>query len=140
MPLGRGSTNCWLFTVRLPVFHQAMKPSRRSTCFARDLVYYRVPFRCLHAVLLLVMLPAMGDSAMEERLEIAKRSEAAILGAYVADNAVMGLHWVYDTDEIRGALKASGTHPEWHSPPASKYYSYKTGQPTPYGEEFTPRR
>ena len=70
--------------------------------------------------------------------EIAQRATAAILGAYVADNAVMGLHWVYNTREIAALLKKSQRrfYPEWHSPPASKYYDYKSGQSTPYGEEF----
>ncbi len=32
---------------------------------------------------------------------IAARAEAALLGSFVSDAAVMPLHWIYDTNEIK---------------------------------------
>jgi hypothetical protein len=32
---------------------------------------------------------------------ISARAEASLLGGVVGDAAVMGLHWIYDTNEIK---------------------------------------
>jgi hypothetical protein len=86
--------------------------------------------------MLLFFAILLGAWAQPSAVQIAARSESAIMGAFVADNAVMGLHWVYDVSEIAGSV-GSSNHPEWHTPPASKYYAYDSGQQTPYGEEFS---
>ena len=41
-----------------------------------------------------------------------------IFGAFIADAASLGLHWIYDQQRI---LKVAGTAPEFHPPTASDY-------------------
>jgi hypothetical protein len=84
------------------------------------------------------------DTASDVRL----RGEAAVLGAVVADAATMGLHWIYNVDEIKGHLikpppegwgrfpPRGGRNPEFFTPPKSAYYNYPQGSPTPYGVEL----
>lgn len=69
-----------------------------------------------------------------ERSKDATRAANAIIGAIVADAAVMPLHWEYDASAVEAAIEAGGGV-EFHSPPLSKFYSYEVGQSTPYGDE-----
>lgn len=96
------------------------------------------------AALLTVLSSVLANPAARmahpDSSHIAQRARAAVLGAYVADNAVMGLHWVYDAKDIRKRLikrqKLLGDEsigPEWLIPPANMYYAYNSGQATPYG-------
>ncbi|GAX82764.1 hypothetical protein CEUSTIGMA_g10190.t1 [Chlamydomonas eustigma] len=68
------------------------------------------------------------------------RARAALLGAFVADAATMGLHWVYNQTELHMMLEARGIQewPEFMTPPASKYYEYESGRFSPYGDELLP--
>ena len=67
----------------------------------------------------------------------------AIRGAFVADAASMGTHWIYDPAEMAKTL-TSLTQPEFRDPPTPKYYSGKDfpghyerkGQLSPYGEQL----
>jgi ADP-ribosylglycohydrolase len=74
-----------------------------------------------------------------------ERVRAAIMGAFAADTASMGTHWIYDPVQL---LQAVGTaheaQPEYQpQPPAPKFYSsteypghYGPGQLSPYGEQL----
>ena len=48
------------------------------------------------------------------------RGRDAILGAIVADAAAVGLHWVYDVDEVR---RRGGGEPEFRPPGENKYHA-----------------
>lgn len=52
----------------------------------------------------------------------ARRIEAALIGAFVADAAALGFHWLYDPDRI-AALAADG--PEFRPPDAADFDGYK---------------
>lgn len=59
-----------------------------------------------------------------------ERARNAILGAIVGDAAAMGLHWVYDTDEVR---RRGGAAPEFQPP--GKYHARRgPGALTHYGD------
>ena len=62
----------------------------------------------------------------------------AIVAAFVADAAAMPLHWIYDTDDLDAILvEANRTErPEFLSPSRAPYYSYPTGEFTPFGEQM----
>lgn len=61
------------------------------------------------------------------------RRVGAIVGAFVADAAVMPLHWIYDTAEI--ARLVGDTEPEFHNPPSCPFYNYSLGENTQYGQQ-----
>ena len=70
------------------------------------------------------------------------RARNALLGAFVADAACMGTHWVYGADAQRAAV-GDAEAPEFTEPPVWKYYSpeknpghYASGAPSPYGEQL----
>ena len=69
------------------------------------------------------------------------RAKAAIIGAFVADSASMGLHLIYDQAAIeklikdRAAIDATGG-PEFFDPPESAFYDYHSGRQSPYGDEM----
>mmetsp|Transcript_13840 Transcript_13840/g.16680 ORF Transcript_13840/g.16680 Transcript_13840/m.16680 type:complete len:399 (+) Transcript_13840:262-1458(+) len=85
-----------------------------------------------------------GQSAPVTHLseeEIRTRAVAGIVGAYVADAASMGLHWIYDTNDIATKLEQGGrtaASPEFFEPPSSPFYTYKSGSSSPYGDEVLP--
>lgn len=71
-----------------------------------------------------------------------RRITAAIRGAFVADAASMGTHWIYDPKEMLKTV-TSATQPEFRRPPSPKYYSaeefpghYGVGMLSPYGEQL----
>jgi ADP-ribosylglycohydrolase len=64
--------------------------------------------------------------------ELATRARDALLGPFVADAASAGLHWIYDTDEVR---RRGGDTPEFQPPEGNTYHARRTtGQPTHYGD------
>jgi hypothetical protein len=48
--------------------------------------------------------------------------KAAIRGAFVADAASMGTHWIYDPDEMAKEVSSQDA-PEFKDPPTPRYYS-----------------
>ena len=63
---------------------------------------------------------------------IRARARDAILGTIVADAASLGLHWVYDVDEV---ARLGGGAPEFHSPEGREFHTARrVGQLTHYGE------
>lgn len=88
-----------------------------------------------------------STSSHDTSLTPSKRSAAALVGAFVADAASAGLHWIYEPLEIRRRLAArSPRHPEFHEPPASPAYGshspyahvYPSGASSPYADEVLP--
>jgi hypothetical protein len=74
---------------------------------------------------------AMATSAADP---VSDRKVGALVGAMLADAAVMPLHWIYDTAKI---AKLVGTgHPEFFDPPSCPYYNYTLGENTLYGQQF----
>ena len=70
------------------------------------------------------------------------RVAAAIRGAFIADAASMGTHWIYDPAEMRSTVLDTIT-PEFRQPPSPKFYSatefpghYEHGMLSPYGEQL----
>ncbi|CAB9507790.1 ADP-ribosylglycohydrolase [Seminavis robusta] len=75
-------------------------------------------------------------------LLIQNRVTAALRGAFVADAASMGTHWIYDPAEMLKTVTSVET-PEFRDPPSPKYYSatdfpghYQNGMLSPYGEQL----
>ena len=66
---------------------------------------------------------------------VRRRAAAAVVGAFVADAATMGCHWIYDMVELQTLLATHSAKPEFHEPPANKYYAYKSGVLSPYGDQ-----
>ncbi len=71
-----------------------------------------------------------------------ERAQNSLLGAYVADAAALGLHWIYDTDRLT-ALAADGRPLEFREPDPKAYEGVKSyfahpnrkaGDLSPYGE------
>ncbi|MHC4135741.1 MAG: ADP-ribosylglycohydrolase family protein [Planctomycetota bacterium] len=64
--------------------------------------------------------------------EISARARDALLGPFVADAASAGLHWIYDTDEVR---RRGGDTPEFQPPGGNTYHAQRSlGQLTHYGD------
>ena len=82
------------------------------------------------------------DQTVEQTVE--QRAKAAIVGAWVADAATMGLHWIYDPADIHRRL--AGRMPEFFEPPSSPDYGshtehaafYRSGANSPYADEVLP--
>ena len=67
---------------------------------------------------------------------------AAIRGAFIADAASLGTHWIYDPAEMLKTVQDANA-PEFREPPAPKFYSaeefpghYGSGMLSPYGEQL----
>jgi len=61
-----------------------------------------------------------------------ERARDAILGTFAADAAALGLHWVYDQDEVRAK---GGDQPEFFDPAGNQYHARrKIGEFTHYGD------
>jgi len=77
---------------------------------------------------------------MSELLEQAKneRARQMILGSFLADAATMGLHWIYDQQEIADLVSSNNQSGVFFNPPVSKYYNYEHGKLSPYGDENLP--
>jgi len=59
-------------------------------------------------------------------------------GALVADAASMGLHWIYDPEKIISLTRKAPLCPKdpaFFEPPSCPFYSYESGQLSPYGAE-----
>ena len=54
-----------------------------------------------------------------------QRALGGVIGSYVADDATMPLHWIYNTDSI--AKKVGAGNPEFYPKPSCMFYSYKLG-------------
>lgn len=72
----------------------------------------------------------------------ADRIVGALRGAFVADAASMGTHWIYNPVEMAAAVASIAT-PEFTNPPTPRFYSamefpghYGPGQLSPYGEQL----
>jgi hypothetical protein len=61
-------------------------------------------------------------------------AKASIVGAFVADAATMGLHWIYDTSKIND-LVGDSQSPEFFNPPSCPFYAYESGRNSPWGDE-----
>jgi ADP-ribosylglycohydrolase len=60
------------------------------------------------------------------------RARDAVLGALVGDAAAAGLHWIYDTDDVR---RRGGAEPEFRPPASNRYHARRrAGQGTHYGD------
>mmetsp|Transcript_22693 Transcript_22693/g.42466 ORF Transcript_22693/g.42466 Transcript_22693/m.42466 type:complete len:353 (-) Transcript_22693:75-1133(-) len=71
-----------------------------------------------------------------------QRAMDGVLGVFVADAASMGLHWIYDNEQLMKKLGTRREAPEFFSPPSCPFYSseenpghYEAGMSSPYGEE-----
>ena len=67
---------------------------------------------------------------------------STIRGAFVADAASMGTHWIYNPQDVLDKI-TSKEQPEFRDPPAPNYYSstefpnhYLSGMLSPYGEQL----
>eukprot|EP00960_Hanusia_phi_P015728 463302-Hanusia_phi.AAC.6 len=66
------------------------------------------------------------------------RCAAAMKGGIVADAASMGLHWIYDPEKIIALTRKAPMCPKdpaFFEPPSCPFYSYESGQLSPYGAE-----
>jgi len=73
---------------------------------------------------------------------IKSRVLAAIRGAFVADAAAMGTHWIYNPQDMLSMVPTKEA-PEFKDPPTPSYYSshdfpghYGPGMLSPYGEQM----
>jgi ADP-ribosylglycohydrolase len=73
---------------------------------------------------------------------VKQRVMAAIRGAFIADAASMGTHWIYSPKEMAESV-LDQAKPEFRNPPTPRYYSseefeghYKFGMLSPYGEQM----
>jgi hypothetical protein len=71
-----------------------------------------------------------------------KRILDALQGAFAADAASMGTHWIYDPEQMKASVP-SLEEPEFKNPPTPNYYSskefpghYGPGMLSPYGEQM----
>lgn len=91
------------------------------------------------------VLPLCLGAAWDVRLQpqdaatehIRSRALSSILGALLADAAVMPLHWIYDATTIQSLLKGEhreGT-PEFFPVPSSPFYKAAVGTQSPYGNQ-----
>ena len=65
--------------------------------------------------------PASRPMSASTEMTVAHRASAAVLGAFVADCASLGLHWIYDqgkiTDIVKKEKRATFLEPhftQWH--------------------------
>ena len=64
----------------------------------------------------------------------ADRARALIVGALVGDAAAMPLHWIYSGAQISRTV-GRGNDPEFYAVPQCTWYSYTTGQLSPFGQQ-----
>lgn len=65
------------------------------------------------------------------------RAQTLIASSLLADAATMGLHWIYNQQDI--ATKISGRQGgEFFEPPSCPFYTYESGKFSPYGDEIIP--
>lgn len=85
----------------------------------------------------LTLFPSSPQSSSSMSLSPSQRALAAVTGAFVADAASMGLHWVYDAQKM-AQLAAARPQPEFYDPPSCPFYSVESGAFSPYGDEVLP--
>ena len=62
-----------------------------------------------------------------------------IICSLAADAATMGLHWIYNSQDILAKVSASQTgKATFFQPPSCPFYQYETGRLSPYGDEIIP--
>ena len=86
-----------------------------------------------------------GRGGGEDELPVDLRNErlkAAIRGAFIADAASMGTHWIYDPIEMAKEVPSLDA-PEFKDPPTPRFYTaqefpghYQAGMLSPYGEQL----
>ena len=64
-----------------------------------------------------------------------QRKVGALLGAAVADAASRPLHWVYDTEELKKAIRTDPEHPEFWAKSHSPFYTLETGDNSCYWDQ-----
>ena len=72
---------------------------------------------------------------------IQQKLKFGIAAALVADAATLGLHWVYNQNEIKQLIASdrnNSVSPLFHTPLANKFYTHRNGQLSVYGEELLP--
>lgn len=71
---------------------------------------------------------------------IAERRTSLVVGPILADAATMGLHWIYNQNDIKNKFEAGSKSMSgaFFEPPSCPYYSYKSGYLSPYGDELLP--
>lgn len=62
------------------------------------------------------------------------RARAAVVGAFVADAAAMPFHWIYSQSQITRTV-GPGSTPEFYPTPQCQWYSYRTGDLSPFGQQ-----
>jgi ADP-ribosylglycohydrolase len=62
------------------------------------------------------------------------RARAAVVGAFVADAAAMPFHWIYSAAQITRTV-GRGNTPEFYATPQCQWYSYRTGDLSPFGQQ-----
>lgn len=84
------------------------------------------------------LMATTAAAAMAKR----NRIVSALRGAFVADAASMGTHWIYDPKEMAKTVP-SVSDPEFLDPPSPRFYSseefpghYGTGTLSPFGEQL----
>ena len=62
-----------------------------------------------------------------------------IVCSLVADAATMGLHWIYNSQDILEKVSSRATgKAAFFQPPSCPFYQYETGRLSPYGDEIIP--
>lgn len=88
----------------------------------------------------IVASAAASPVAMSQVISMKDRARAAVLGAFLADAATGGLHWIYDQDKLKGLVQsnAKADAPEFFAPPSCPYYQLEVGDLSCYGHEVYP--
>jgi hypothetical protein len=88
------------------------------------------------------MVPSSLSSASSSLSVLQRVITNTLRGAFIADAASMGTHWIYNPQEVLEKL-TSREQPEFRDPPSPNYYSstefpnhYKSGMLSPYGEQL----
>lgn len=71
----------------------------------------------------------------------ALRTDASnmVICSLVADAATMGLHWIYNAQDILEKVSSGPTgKAAFFQPPSCPFYQYETGRLSPYGDEIIP--
>lgn len=61
-----------------------------------------------------------------------------IVGSFIGDAATMGLHWIYNQNELAEKVKQNGGAAAFFEPPSCPFYQYQSGSLSPYGDEIIP--
>lgn len=80
---------------------------------------------------------AVENTSSEMASQI-QRAERMIVGSLLSDAATMGLHWIYNQNDIAEKVLTRGGSPAFFNPPACPFYTYEAGSLSPYGDEIVP--